>query len=168
MGGFSVRPDQIVPKQIAVASNSGKSIALHVEGGFDAKARYLQVIRNKDFLAGLTEAVEKSGMFKQITEGPNPDYRLEAHIFDIVQPWFQNVGGCEAATVSVEIAWSFSDVATDVHWRKSIKTTAHQDNPPEGCSDPIPLVKATEMATKENIRKALEEIYRLTGSNSAS
>jgi hypothetical protein len=159
---YSVRPDQIVPEQFTIENNVIQSVYINVDGGLESKAGMLQVIRNRDFMQGLNTAIIRSGLFTKITTNESADYRLQAHIFDVNSPWNISDGiDYTEATVQVEIVWSLTHSATNVHWRKSIQTSAYEGANLLGYIGPPPSAIATERALKENIRSVIEEISKL-------
>lgn len=152
----AIRPDKIQPDQIATLQSHQTSVVLKVDGGWEEAILGLQLMPNDAVMEALLSAIEESRLFENIASNSEGKYCLLAFIFDIDQPLMGATG-----TVTVEMAWSLTEIGTDaVIWQESIETT--HTTPPEAAFN---LRKksnmAAEAATKENIRIALERISKL-------
>lgn len=160
----AIKVQKMIPENIAIVKQHFGKVVLQVDGGREEHPVGWPQISNDNFMIALKSAVQQSNIFTEVSEDKRGDYRLEAFIFNLVQPligynW----------KVHLEIAWTLSRLDTKtVLWQDSIITSSTAEK--SGSIGFMSKVKfATEAAAKANIKTALERLSRigLLGSGSS-
>jgi hypothetical protein len=153
----NIKPQGMIPEQIAVFEKHSGSVLLHVDGGSNEHAMQMPVISNEVFLDALETAVKQSNIFQTISDGQNADFRINAFLFNLTQAFFGR------APISLEIAWQLIRLDNGkTLWRESIVTSESGfPSPGDSGSKSYDKTKAIEKAARDNIRLALEHISKV-------
>ena len=154
---YAVRSEQISPEHFEIAHRHPGTVAVTVDGGWDTPFLGLQLMPNEAVMGGLENALRTSGLFDGIAADGQGDYQLSVFVFDIDQP----VIGAGDVTVNVEMTYTLLRPGTGRPiWRESVETT-HMTKADAAYSLMERVHIASEAATKDNIRTAIERMSRL-------
>ncbi|MEJ2154621.1 MAG: hypothetical protein P8X96_04750 [Desulfobacteraceae bacterium] len=156
-GPAQVKSKAMVPVHLTLAERHPVAVALHVDGGRSEHAMNLPVISNEKFLEALQAAIRQSTLFQDIAVDPAGDYRIDATIFNLSQPFFVR------NPVQLEVAWQLTRMPDrEIIWKKSIITSdtglpsSEQSN-----AAGYNKTRAIEKAAQKNIKMALEQMSKI-------
>jgi hypothetical protein len=147
----------MIPPQLTLAEKHPATVTLHVDGGRSEHAMRLPVISNEVFLKALQEAVRQSTVFRDIAVEPAGDYRIDASIFNLSQPFYVR------KPVQLEIAWQLTRMSSGkIIWKESITTSDTGFPSAEPSEDQFyDKTRAIERVAQKNIKMALEQMSQI-------
>lgn len=149
----SLNSQHLIPDHMAIGHQNPGKVILQVDGGREKHPMGFPEISNETFLAALEAAVENSELFSEVSKDKQGDYKLEAFIFNLLQPM---MGG--EVTVHLEVAWTLAEAGADtILWQDSI-VTSNTTKKDAAFSFLERVGIATEKAARANIKAAFERL----------
>lgn len=145
---------EMVPKNIATAKKTNKSISISVSSKPVGSMEFGVETRNKGITEAIQTTIEEQGIFSQVIRSGNADYKLCVQFVKISPP----PGIFLEVTTKCEMIWKLKQVSSDkIVWQEQINSrcTIPFGEHPIGA---MRLRRANLGSIRENIKIGLEHI----------
>ena len=155
--GCHARAKNMIPQDYELTSQKSYTLSLNESlGGINPKPTWSSQISNTEFTAALRGALEKSGVFAEVTTGDVADYILDVQILSYDQPWH----GADMS-VRMETMWKLTDAKSqEVVWSNTFPS-AYRAAWVTSITDTGRIKKAQEGAARNTIREGIRRLSLL-------